>query len=73
MSDFLDDTGVQGYQPLIGALQWAFSIGRVDISIDVMMLFSFCAIIRVTWIVLKALLDSQKEGKMLSFVSKTQN
>ena len=45
-SDFLDDTEVQRYQSLIGALQWAISIGRFDISTAVMTLSSFRAMPR---------------------------
>jgi hypothetical protein len=45
-SDFLDDTEVQGYQSLIGALQWAISIGHFDNSSAVMTLSSFCAMPR---------------------------
>jgi hypothetical protein len=40
-SEFLDDDGIQQYQSLIGALQWAISIGRFDISTAVMTLSSF--------------------------------
>jgi hypothetical protein len=45
-SDFLDDTGTQQYQSLVGALQWAVSIGRFDITTAVMTLSSFRAMPR---------------------------
>jgi Reverse transcriptase (RNA-dependent DNA polymerase) len=31
-SEFLDATGIQQYQSLIGALQWSVSIGRFDVT-----------------------------------------
>ena len=40
-SDFLDDVETQKYQSLIGAMQWAISIGRLDIAMAVMTLSSF--------------------------------
>ena len=40
-SEFLDATETQLYQSLIGALQWAVSIGRFDITTSVMTLSSF--------------------------------
>jgi hypothetical protein len=40
-SELLDNDGIQQYQSLIGALQWAISIGRFDISTAVMTLSSF--------------------------------
>jgi hypothetical protein len=42
-SEFLDATGTQQYQSLVGALQWAVSIGRFDIATGVMTLSSFRA------------------------------
>jgi hypothetical protein len=42
-SEFLDETETQRYQSLIGALQWAISIGRLDINTAVMTLSSFRA------------------------------
>jgi Reverse transcriptase (RNA-dependent DNA polymerase) len=42
-SKILDNDGIQKYQSLIGALQWATSIGHFDISTAVMTLSSFCA------------------------------
>jgi hypothetical protein len=41
-SELLDNDGIQQYQSLIGALQWAISIGQFDISTAVMTLSSFC-------------------------------
>ena len=46
-SEFLDDTGIQQYQSLIGALQWSVSIGRLDITTTVMTLSSFRALPRI--------------------------
>jgi hypothetical protein len=40
-SEFLDSTGLQQYQSLIGAMQWAVSIGRLDITTAVMTLSGF--------------------------------
>jgi Reverse transcriptase (RNA-dependent DNA polymerase) len=40
-SELLDDEGIQQYQSLIGALEWAISIGRFDINTEVMTLSSF--------------------------------
>ena len=40
-SDLLDATGITNYQSLIGALQWAVSIGRLDITTAVMTLAGF--------------------------------
>jgi hypothetical protein len=45
-SEFLDATGIEQYQSLIGAMQWAISIGRIDITMAVMTLSSFRAIPR---------------------------
>jgi hypothetical protein len=42
-SDFLDPDGTQQYQSLIGAMQWAVSIGRFDITTAVMTLSGFRA------------------------------
>ena len=42
-SDFLDDDGVEIYQSLIGAMQWAISIGRFDIQTEIMTLSGFRA------------------------------
>jgi hypothetical protein len=44
--EFLDNMGMQQYQPLIGAMQWAVSIGRLDITTAVMTLSSFRAMPR---------------------------
>ena len=41
-SPLLDSDGIQKYQSLIGALQWAVSIGRIDITTAVMTMSSFC-------------------------------
>ena len=42
-SSFLDEDDIQKYQSLIGALQWAISIGRLDIGTAVMTMSSFRA------------------------------
>ena len=42
-SELLDATGTQHYFSLIGMLQWAISIGCLDISTAVMTMSSFCA------------------------------
>ena len=42
-SDFLDSENVEKYQSLIGAMQWAVSIGRLDITTAVMTMSSFRA------------------------------
>ena len=45
-SEFLDATGIQQYQSLIGSLQWAISLGRFDIATAVMSMSSFRALPR---------------------------
>ena len=45
-SEFLDSTETQQYQSLVGAMQWAVSIGRFDITTAVMTLSSFCTMPR---------------------------
>jgi hypothetical protein len=40
-TEFLDEEGIQQYQSLIGSLQWAVSLGRIDITTAVMTLSSF--------------------------------
>ena len=40
-SELLDENGIQQYQSLIGAMQWAVSIGRIDITTAVMTLSGF--------------------------------
>ena len=40
-TDLLDTDGIQQYQSMIGSLQWAISIGRLDITTAVMSLSSF--------------------------------
>jgi hypothetical protein len=40
-SDLLDNTGIQIYQSMIGALQWVVKIGRFDISTAVMTMSGF--------------------------------
>jgi hypothetical protein len=40
-SDLLDADGIRKYQSMIGALQWAVSIGRLDITTAVMTLSGF--------------------------------
>jgi hypothetical protein len=46
-SDLLDDEGTQKYQTLIGCMQWAVSIGRLDITTAVMTMSSFRALPRI--------------------------
>ena len=46
-SDFLEGDNIVKYQSLIGAMQWAISIGRMDITTGVMTMSSFRAIPRV--------------------------
>ena len=41
-SELLNSTGIQQYQSMVGAMQWAVSIGRLDITTAVMTLSSFC-------------------------------
>ena len=40
-SELLDSTGIQQYQSMVGAMQWAVSIGRLDITTAMMTLSSF--------------------------------
>ena len=40
-SDLLDSEGVTQYQSLVGQLQWAISLGRLDIATAVMTMSSF--------------------------------
>ena len=40
-SEFLDDDGTAKYQSMVGAMQWAISLGRIDITTAVMSLSSF--------------------------------
>ena len=40
-SEFLDQDGIQKYQSLLGALQWAVSLGRLDVNTAVMTMSSF--------------------------------
>jgi hypothetical protein len=47
VSDLLDEEGIQQYQSLIGSLQWAVSLGRMDIATAVMTMSSFRAAPRV--------------------------
>jgi len=42
-SEFLDDEQTKIYQSLIGAAQWAISLGRIDVCVHVMTLGSFRA------------------------------
>jgi len=42
-SELLDDEGIKTYQSLIGSLQWAVSLARLDIATAVMTLSSFRA------------------------------
>ena len=46
-SELLDEKGIQQYQSLVGSLQWAVSIGRIDITTAVMTLSSFRAVPRI--------------------------
>ena len=45
-SEFLDMTGIQQYQSMIGTLQWSVSIGHLDITTAVMTMSSFRAMPR---------------------------
>ena len=45
-SDFLEEGDVNIYQSLMGSLQWAVSIGRLDITTAVMSMSSFRALPR---------------------------
>ena len=40
-SEFLEEKGIHQYQSLIGSMQWAVSLGRMDIATAVMTLSSF--------------------------------
>jgi len=40
-SEFLDEDGIQKYQSLVGAMQWAVSIGQFDVQTAVMSMSSF--------------------------------
>ena len=40
-TELLDESGIQKYQSLIGALQWAVAIGRIDVTAAVMSMSSF--------------------------------
>jgi hypothetical protein len=42
-SKFLGEDDIQKYQSLIGAMQWAISIGHFDIAVHVMTMSSFRA------------------------------
>lgn len=41
MSEELDEDGVKKYQSLVGAMQWAVSLGRIDITTAVMTMSGF--------------------------------
>ena len=41
MSNLLDTDGIKKYQSLIGAMQWAVSLGRLDITTAVMTMSGF--------------------------------
>ena len=45
-SEFLDATGTQKYQSLIGSIQWAISLGRLDVATAVMTLSGFRSVPR---------------------------
>ena len=40
--DFLDAQGISLYQSMIGAMQWAVSLGQINITTAVMTMSSFC-------------------------------
>jgi hypothetical protein len=42
-SEFLCEDDIQKYQSLVGAMQWAISIGHIDIAVHVMRMSSFRA------------------------------
>ena len=44
--EFLDATGTQNYQSLIGSIQWAVSLGRLDVATAVMTLSGFRSVPR---------------------------
>jgi hypothetical protein len=46
-SDFLDQEGITTYQSMIGSMQWALSLARIDIATAVMTLSSFRAAPRI--------------------------
>jgi hypothetical protein len=48
-SEFLGEHDIQKHQSLIGAMQWAISIGRFDIAVHVMTMSSFRASPRASW------------------------
>ena len=64
-SDFLDIDDTQKYQSLIGAMQWAISIGRIDITTAVMTLSSFRAAPRVGHL--------ERAKRVYSYLSKMKN
>ncbi len=43
LTELLDEEGIKHYQSLIGSIQWAMSLGRLDVNTAVMTLSSFCA------------------------------
>ena len=42
-SDELDESGIKKYQSLIGAMQWAVTLGRIDVTTAVMTMSGFHA------------------------------
>jgi len=46
MSDELDANGINNYQPLIGALQWSVSLGRINITTAIMTMSGFRVALR---------------------------
>ena len=46
-SDLLDADGIQKYQSMVGAMQWAISIGHFDITTAVMSLSNFRVTLRI--------------------------
>ena len=42
-SDELDEQGIKKYQGLVGAIQWAVSIGRMDVATAIMTISKFRA------------------------------
>ena len=40
-SEYLDSYGIQKHQSMIGSIQWAISLGRLEVNTTVMTLVSF--------------------------------
>ena len=45
-SDYLDIDGISIYQSMIGSLQWAVSLGRIDIQTSIMTMYAFRSVPR---------------------------